>query len=424
VTDFDSIDFFRDQSVVVDPYPYFDFLRNECPVRREHHHDVVMVTGYEEAIAVYNDTATFSSCNSVTGPFPGFPVPLEGDDVSALIEEHRDELPMSDQITTFDPPVHTAHRALLMRLITPKRLKENEEFMWRLADSQIDEFVAEGECEFLGDFAGPFAMLVVADLLGVPEADHATFRDELQGGRRRTVGSTGDDSLEHHPLEFLYERFTEYVEDRRREPREDVLTGLATATFPDGSLPEVIDAVRIAANLFAAGQETTVRLLGTALKLIGEQPDLQQLLRDERDRIPNFVEEALRLESPVKGDFRLSRAPTTVGGVDIPTGTTLMVLNGAANRDPRRFEQPMEFRVDRANARQHLAFGHGPHTCPGAPLARAEARVSLERLLDRMADIGISESKHGPADARRYQYAPTYILRGLQKLYLEFMPLG
>jgi cytochrome P450 family 150 subfamily A5 len=424
VTDFDSIDFFRDQSVVVDPYPYFDFLRNECPVRREHHHDVVMVTGYEEAIAVYNDTATFSSCNSVTGPFPGFPVPLEGDDVSALIEEHRDELPMSDQITTFDPPVHTAHRALLMRLITPKRLKENEEFMWRLADSQIDEFVAEGECEFLGDFAGPFAMLVVADLLGVPEADHATFRDELQGGRRRTVGSTGDDSLEHHPLEFLYERFTEYVEDRRREPREDVLTGLATATFPDGSLPEVIDAVRIAANLFAAGQETTVRLLGTALKLIGEEPNLQQLLRDERDRIPNFVEEALRLESPVKGDFRLSRAPTTVGGVDIPAGTTLMVLNGAANRDPRRFEQPREFRVDRANARQHLAFGHGPHTCPGAPLARAEARVSIERLLDRMADIRISEEHHGPADARQYQYAPTYILRGLQKLHLEFMPVG
>jgi cytochrome P450 len=311
-----------------------------------------------------------------------------------------------------------------MRLITPKRLKENEEFMWRLADSQIDEFVAEGECEFLGDFAGPFAMLVVADLLGVPEADHATFRDELQGGRRRTVGSTGDDSLEHHPLEFLYERFTEYVEDRRREPREDVLTGLATATFPDGSLPEVIDAVRIAANLFAAGQETTVRLLGTALKLIGEEPNLQQLLRDERDRIPNFVEEALRLESPVKGDFRLSRAPTTVGGVDIPAGTTLMVLNGAANRDPRRFEQPREFRVDRANARQHLAFGHGPHTCPGAPLARAEARVSIERLLDRMADIRISEEHHGPADARQYQYAPTYILRGLQKLHLEFMPVG
>jgi cytochrome P450 len=420
----DSIDFFRDQSLVDDPYPYFDGLRDECPVRREHHHDVVMVTGYEEAVAVYNDTARFSSCNSVTGPFPGFPVPLTGDDVSALIEEHRDDLPMGDQIITFDPPKHTNHRALLMRLITPKRLKENEEFMWRLADRQIDEFIAQGECEFIAEFATPFALLVVADLLGVPEADHDTFRDQLGGGGRRMVGGTGERTLEHRPLEFLYERFTEYVEERRREPRDDVLTGLAVATFPDGSLPEVIDVVRIASNLFAAGQETTVRLLGTALKLIGEQPDLQQQLRDERARIPNFVEESLRSESPVKGDFRLSRVPATVGGVDIPAGTTVMVLNGAANRDPRRFDDAGEFHVDRANARQHLAFGHGPHTCPGAPLARAEARVSIERLLDRMTDIRISEGKHGRADERRYEYVPTYILRGLQKLYLDFTPVG
>ncbi|MEX1006599.1 MAG: cytochrome P450 [Acidimicrobiia bacterium] len=425
MSDFDALDFFRDESFVVDPYPYFDYLRSECPVRREPHHGVVMVTGYEEAVAVYNHTATFSSCNSMSGPFPGFPVPLEGDDVSALIEQYRDELPMSDQLPAFDPPKHTAHRALLMRLITPKRLKENEAFMWRLADRQIDEFVGQGECEFIREFAGPFAILVVADLLGVPEADHDMFRDALQGRPRRgsTIGSTRDDTLAHRPLEFLYEQFTGYVEDRRREPHEDVLTGLATATFPDGSLPEVIDVVRIAANLFAAGQETTVRLLGSALKLIGEQPDLQQLLRDERDRIPNFVEETLRIESPIKGDFRLSRVPATIAGVDMAAGTTVMVLNGAANRDPRRFEQPAEFRVDRGNARQHVAFGHGPHSCPGAPLARAEARVSLERLLDRMADIEISETKHGAAGARRYQYAPTYILRGLQKLYLEFTPV-
>ena len=119
---FDAIDFFRDDSVVADPYPYFDQLRAECPVRREAHHDVVMVTGYDEACAVYADVATFSSCNSVTGPFPGFPVPLDGDDVSALIEQYRDQLPMSDQLPTFDPPKHRDHRALLMRLLTPKRL--------------------------------------------------------------------------------------------------------------------------------------------------------------------------------------------------------------------------------------------------------------------------------------------------------------
>ncbi|HKY67159.1 MAG TPA: cytochrome P450, partial [Acidimicrobiales bacterium] len=235
-------------------------------------------------------------------------------------------------------------------------------------------------------------------------------------------GGTGGESLGHSPLEYLYQRFSGYVEDRRREPRDDVLTGLATATFPDGSLPEVIDVVRVAANLFAAGQETTVRLLSTALKIIAEQPELQQQLRDERERIPNFVEEALRIESPVKGDFRLARVATTVGGVEVPAGTTVMVLNGAANRDPRHFDDPDTFDVARGNARQQLAFGRGIHTCPGAPLARAEGRVAIERILDRTTDIRISERHHGPSDARRYQYVPTFILRGLSRLHLELTP--
>lgn len=209
-------------------------------------------------------------------------------------------------------------------------------------------------------------------------------------------------------------------EDRRKEPRHDVLTGMATATFPDGSTPEAIDVARIAANLFMAGQETTVRLFGTALQRIGDDHELQQRLRDHRELIPNFVEECLRIDSPVKGDFRLARRTTMLGGVEIPAGTTVMVVNGAANHDPRHFECPAEFQVERTNARHHIAFGLGVHTCPGAPLARAEGRVTLERLLDRMADIRISEAQHGPAGARRYHYVPTYILRGVNRLHLEF----
>jgi cytochrome P450 len=426
VTDFEAMDFFRGDELVADPYPYFDALRAQCPVRREPHHGVVMVTGYDEAVEIFHDARTFSSCISVTGPFPGFPVPLEGDDVTALIEEHRHELPFSDQLPVLDPPVHTGHRALLMRLITPKRLKENEASMWQLADRMLDEFLGSvdggtGEGEFIGGYAGPFTLLVIADLLGVPEQDRQEFAERLQGrpGSGNTIGGTGQ-AMTHNPLEFLYEKFAAYVEDRRRKPRDDVLTGLAAATFPDGSVPEVGDVVRVAANLFSAGQETTVRLLSTAIKIMAERPGLQRLLRTERDLIPNFIEETLRLESPVKGDFRLSRIPARVGGTEIPAGTTVMVLNGAANRDPRRFADPGTFDVARPNARQHLAFGRGIHTCPGAPLARAEARVSIERLLDRTADIRISERKHGPADARRYRYLPTYILRGLTRLYLEF----
>src|SRR5512132_2638318 len=113
MSDIEAQDFFRDDALVMDPYPYLADLRRKCPVHREPHHDVVMVTGYDEALAVLGDAATFSSCMSVTGPFPGFPVPLEGDDVTELIKEHRDEIPFSDQLPTLDPPTHTDHRALL-----------------------------------------------------------------------------------------------------------------------------------------------------------------------------------------------------------------------------------------------------------------------------------------------------------------------
>ncbi len=424
MTDIDAINFFRDPEMVDDPYPYYEAFRGECPLRREPHHDVVMVTGYDEAVTILNDTTNFSSCTSVTGPFPGFPVPLEGDDISALIAEHRNALPMSDQLPTFDPPMHTDHRALLMRLITPKRLKENEEFMWRLADRQLDTFLDSGKVEFLRGFATPYAMLVVADLLGVPQSDHAGFTEALLHGATGSVGSSKEgEEMHHSPLAYLYGRFSEYVEDRRQSPTGDVLTGLAQATFPDGSTPEVMDVVRIASNLFAAGQETTVRLLGAAVQLLAEDQELQTRLRNNRELIPNFIEESLRTESPVKGDFRLSKVPVSVGGVDLPAGTTVMLVLAAGNRDPRRFDDPAMFDVERSNARQHLSFGRGVHTCPGAPLARSEARICLERLFDRTSNFWISEEHHGPPGARRFSYVPTFILRGLTQLHLEFAPV-
>jgi cytochrome P450 len=374
---------------------------------------------------VYRDPDTFSSCNSVIGPYATFPVPLEGDDVSAVIERYRDQLPMAEHMVTMDPPDHTRERALLMRLITPKRLRENEDFMWRLADEQLDEFVANGRCEFIGEYSQPFAMLVVADLLGVPESDHRRFRDGF--GMLGTVGEVGagaEGTESGNALGWLDEWFAEYVEDRRRAPRDDVLTDLALATYPDGSIPEVTAVVRTATFLFAAGQETTARLLASALKQLALHPELQTELREHRDRIPNFIEEILRVESPVKADFRLARRTTSIGDVEVRAGTPVMLLNGAANRDPGRFECPAEFRADRRNTMDHIAFGRGHHSCPGGPLARAEGRISIERILDRMHDIRLSEAHHGPAGDRHFDYEPTWVLRGLTRLHLEFTPAG
>jgi cytochrome P450 len=287
----------------------------------------------------------------------------------------------------------------------------------------MDEFIDDGQCEFISAYTQPFAMLVVADLLGVPEEDHQRFRQGF--GLSHTPGELGagdEQQMGLNALSWLDGWFTQYIEDRRRQPRKDVLTDLALATYPDGTLPDVTSVVRTATFLFAAGQETTARLLAVALKYLAENPGLQDELRENKEMITGFIEESLRIESPVKADFRLARRSTTIGGVDIPAGTPVMLLNGAANRDPRRFDDPAAFRADRPNARAHMAFGRGAHTCPGGPLARAEGRVSLDRILDRMRDIRLAEEFHGPPSARHYRYEPTWVLRGLSDLHLEFTP--
>jgi cytochrome P450 len=392
---------FRDRAVQDDPYPYFDAVRAQSPVWQEPHFGVFLVTGHDEALAVYNDSARFSSCNVVSGPFMAFPEPFEGDDVTDVIERHREVLPFSDQLPSFDPPRHAEHRALMMRLLTPARLRENEEFMAAYSERLLGDLIAQGRCEVVGDYAKPFALLVVAELEGVPEEDHAQFAEGF---------SKVSEGIQHKPLEFLYEQFSSYIEDRRRAPRDDIMTKMATATFPDGTVPEVRDVALLAANLFTGGQETTVRLLSFALRVLAERPDLQDRLRADRTLIPGFIEEMLRYESPLRAQFRMAKVRCEVAGVDIPAGSTMLLLPGAANRDPRKFPDPATFDPERENAIYHLAFGHGIHHCAGAHLARAEGRVTID------------EAAHGPADARRWDYLPTYFLRGLERLELVLTP--
>ncbi len=428
---FESVDFFTDDSVANDPYPYYEELRARCPVQPTGHHEVVAVTGYLEAAQIYRDNDAFSACNVVAGPFLRFPVALEGDDVTEVIEQNREFIPQNDHIVTMDPPLHTRERGLLMGLMTPKRLKENESAIWRLADQQLDEFVDRGECEFVSAYAQPYSMLVIADLLGVPEADHRRFRDGFGLVPNKIAQNLAADDPpaqapapeEMNSLSWLYDWFAGYVEERRVAPRDDVLTQLAQATYPDGSTPEVMAVAHQAAILFASGGETTARLLSTALVYLAEFPELQDRLRAQPALVPNFVEECLRIESPIKTDFRLVKRTTRLAGATLAAGTPVAMLLGAANRDPKQFECPDEFRADRPNSREHLAFGRGIHSCPGGPLARSEGRISIERILARTRDIRLSEAHHGPAADRHFEYEPTWLLRALHGLHLEFTPV-
>jgi len=252
-------------------------------------------------------------------------------------------------------------------------------------------------------------------MLGVPREDHATLRGWIEGDgeKKNMAGDPDSTQTGSQVLARLYPYFTRYVEERRADPGEDALSQLATVRFPNGDLPEVLDIVKIAVILFAAGQETTARLISAGMRILTEQPALADALRAEPEAIPNFVEECLRFESPIKCTFRLVLHDTKLSGIDLPEGSVVMAMTGAANLDPRVFEDPTRFDPKRSNARRNLSFGHGEHFCPGASLARTEARISFERLLARMGDLEVSQPEE-------LSYMPSFLVRGLNQLPLRF----
>ena len=230
-TDFDSVDYFTDPSLIPDPHPYYDHIRAKDPVCCPINNGVLAVTGWQAANAVYKDSENYSSCVAVMGPFTPMPFVPEGDDICEQLEQHRTEIPMFEHMVTMDPPHHTDARSVLSRLLTPKRLKENEDFMWRLADRHIDEFIADGSCEFLAAYAKPFSLLAVADLLGVPEDDHEEFREAFGAERPGSnIGGLDHEVVATNPLAWADEKFEATVETVSLSPTKvgEVVTYMTT----------------------------------------------------------------------------------------------------------------------------------------------------------------------------------------------------
>ena len=415
-------DFFSDPGIVQDPAPYFSELRSKCPVLREPRHGTVVVTGYDEVLEALNlPSDVLSNCVSVAGPIPPLPFEPTGDDIRGQVDAHRADLPWSAHLVSFDGAKHMEHRILVTRLITPKRLKQNEDYLNGVADRLIDAFIARGRCEIVSEFAHAVSTLVIADLLGIPEQERNELLD-LLGAPPTQIDGDPDDKIGADPLTHLHSRFVRYLSDRKAAPQGDAMSELANARFSDGSSPDVAVLAHLASFLFGAGQDTSARLIASAVRILAEDPDLQARLRVERHKIADFLEETLRLETPVKVNFRLAQTSTTIGDVAVPAGAIVMNSLAAANRDPAHFDRPDTFDIDRTDLREQVAFSRGAHACPGAPLARLEARVAIERLLDRTADIRICEAEHGAAGARRFDYEPTYMLRSLSALHIDFTP--
>lgn len=416
--------FYTDHDILVDPYAYFEAIREIGPVCMPPGKDYFIVTGYEEAIEVFKNTADFSSSISVQGAAVPLPFEPEGSDITAQLEQHRNKLLGYDYIVNLDDKAHTNLRSLVNRLFTPSRLKANEEFILRYSDELVRAAVSNGGCEIMRSIATPFVTLVIADLLGVPASDRQLFMDTIEAAPvpGSLDASENDYSGENHPMVVMATYFTRYIKDRWENPRDDILSELAHASFPDGSKPRLEDLVNLSTFMFGAGQDTSAKLIGNAMRYIVEHPGLQDQLRQDRSLIAPMLEEVLRLEGSSKATTRLALRDTKIGNVSVPAGSRVLIALASISRDPRRWDDPHSFVLGRPRIKEHLSFGRGAHTCAGAPLARVEVRVLFEKFIDYTSHIDFDETKHGARGARRLDYEPSFIVRGFSELHLKLTP--
>jgi cytochrome P450 len=417
-------DYFTDYEILKDPYAYFEAIRAKGPIYRIPGRDYIVVTGFEEILEVLKNSDDFSAIIGLQGAAAPLPFEPEGPDIVAQIEAHRPQFLGGDLLVNYDDRHHTFVRSLLAPLFTPSRLKANEDFIANYSDELVRAAVSRGGCELIKEISTPFVTMVIADLLGVPADDRQLFMDAIEAAPPPGSLESGDNdySSATHPLVLMGTYFAQYVQDRRTNPRNDVLSELANARFPDGSVPDLGEIVRLATFLFGAGQDTSAKLLGNAMRHIVEQPGLQAQLRETPALIPQLLEEVLRLEGSTKQTARLARRDTRIGDVTIPAGTKVMLALAAGNRDPRRWPDPQSFVLNRPRIKEHIAFGRGKHVCAGAPLARVEVRIVLEKFLAYTADIDLDASRHGPRGARTLDYEPSFIIRGLANLNLKLTP--
>ncbi len=415
-------DYFTDLSLLLDPYEYFRQMQTKGPVYpMAHEDDVLLVTGFQEAAEVLRNNRDFSSVIATSGAGEASPFKREGSDITDQIEQFRSQLGIMDLLVNYDQQQHSDLRAIASTLFTPTRLKATHDFMYQFADQLVTEAVNKGSCEVVNDIATPFVTLVIAELLGVPPEDREKFREVIDAAPPpgNMEKDAEDQEPQTSPLEFMGAFFFEYLSDRRQNPRDDMLTRLALATYPNDELPDLLEMVKLSGFLFGAGQDTSAKLLSNAMRYIVDEPGLQQQLRDDPSLIPAMLEEVLRLQGSTKATFRIARRDTKIGDTEVTAGTRVTISLAAANRDPRRWENPDQFQLNRPKIKEHLAFGRGVHTCAGAPLARLEVAAIIERFLEHTSDISLSEEHHGTPEERRLNFEPSYIIRGLSHLYLD-----
>jgi cytochrome P450 len=351
-----------------DPYPVWKRMRDEAPLWRNDKLDFYAVSRFEDVERCMIDWDTYRSGRGSTLEFIQMNIQMP-----------------PGMILMEDPPLHDAHRGVLSRVFTPKKMNALEPKVRDFCARSLDPLVGSGQFDFIADLGAQMPMLTIGMLLGIPEQQQVAMRDAFAASMKLQDGEV----VVPTPNDFLTvggAMFAEYVDWRASHPSDDLTTELLNAEFEDETgttrrmtREEVLNFVML---LSGAGNETTTRLISWAAKLLGEHPDQRAALREDRSLMQRAIEEILRYEAPSPVQARWVTRDVEHHGTTVPKDSVMVVLNGAANRDERRFPDPDRFDI-RRNDGPHLSFGHGIHFCLGAALARLEGRIAIDEVLNR-----------------------------------------
>jgi cytochrome P450 len=380
-----------DVEINADPYPSYERLREEAPIYYNEPYDFWALSRFDDVHQALVNWQTFSSTRS------------------DILDVIRAGVELPPGVIMFeDPPFHTMHRGLMSRVFTPRRMAALEDQVREFCAHCLDPFVGTAGFDIVAELGSIMPMRVIGMLLGIPEQDQMAVRNKTDANLRTEPGK---------PMEVRQEEiasgamFEEYIEWRSKHPSDDLMTQLLNAEFEDehGETRTLTrqEVLTYAAVVAGAGNETTGRLIGWLAKVLAEHPDQRREVVRDRSLIPNVIDETLRFEPTGHAIARYVTEDTEYYGTTVPAGSPILLVLGAANRDPRRYEYPDVYDIHRSDV-QHLTFGYGLHFCLGASLARLEGRVALDELLNRFPEWDI--------DYDGIDLAPTSTVRGWARM--------
>jgi cytochrome P450 len=360
-----------------DPFPLYRRMQDEAPLYHEPGIGFWALTRFDDVLHGLSDPTTLSSARGT------------------LIEQIQSTDPAPDMMIFKDPPRHEELRRLVSRAFTPRRVAELEGRIRSMCVSWLDPLLDAGAGEIVGDLAGRLPVAVIAALLGAPAEDSLWLKTLSDRLLHREDGSVARPEDAAAAGAELWSYFSDLIQSRRNTPADDLMTALLAAEVvgAPGERQRLSDdeIAYFCLLLAVAGNETTAKLIATGVVVLADFPAERARLVEDRSLWPNAVEELLRFDPPSHYQGRVTTRPATWYGVEVPEGSIVLLVNGAANRDPRAFDEPDRFIADRPIER-HLAFGHGIHFCLGGPLARLETRIALEELLARFPSYEVDRA--------------------------------